>query len=110
MFKEIEHDGVTTDNEITIEPLDYNVFSAYILPIVKRQMEVSKSDRLMKQFIAQNLGRLARLAIRILEISIYYANKKRLEILNQKSQMASKRIDLAPQEIAQQEDEDSHIP
>ena len=37
MFKEIEHGGVTQDNEITIEPLDYKVFSAYILPIVKRQ-------------------------------------------------------------------------
>ena len=77
IFPELEN-GKT--DEITIEPLDYKVASSYIIYNIKYQLDSSK-DPLIRLVIAQNLGRLAQMAVRLLEISISSAARRRKEIL-----------------------------
>lgn len=78
LFHELEHD---VSEDLTIEPLDYKVASSYLIPIIKGQMESSKTDPLMKLAITQNLGRLTRLSVKFLEISISSAVRRRKELL-----------------------------
>jgi len=49
LFRELEH---SSTEEITIEALDFRVASSYIIPIIKRQMESSRNDQLMRLAIA----------------------------------------------------------
>lgn len=76
----------SSSDEITIEPLDYKVASSYIIPIIKRQIESSKNDSLMRLFIAQNLGKLTRLSVMFLEISISSATRRRQEIAESRNE------------------------
>lgn len=49
LFRELEH---SSTEEITIEALDFKVASAYIIPIIKKQMDSSKNDKIIKLAIA----------------------------------------------------------
>ncbi len=67
-----------------IEALDYKVASSYILPIVKRLMDSSKTDQLIRHAIALNVGRLARITARFLEVAISSCNRRREEALRRR--------------------------
>jgi hypothetical protein len=69
-------------DEITIEPLDYTVAGSYIIPLFKKQLDAFKGDSMVRLAIARNLGKLTRLAVRLLEISIGSATRRRKEIIN----------------------------
>lgn len=77
LFHELEHSNTA---ELTIEPLDYKVASSYLIPCIKNQLESNKNDQLIKLVIAQNLGRLTRLSVKFLEISITSAIRRCKEL------------------------------
>lgn len=78
LFYELEQ---ANEMEIYIEALDYKVASSYILPIIKRLMDSSKNDQLIRLAVAMNVGRLARITARFLEVAISSCNKRRKEAL-----------------------------
>ena len=78
LFFELEKASV---QEIFIDPLDYKVASSYILPIIKRLMDSSKNDQLVRLAIASNVGRLARITARFLEVAISSCSKRRKDAM-----------------------------
>lgn len=78
LFYELEQ---ANEMEIYIEALDYKVASSYILPIIKRLMDSSKNDQLVRLAVAMNVGRLARITARFLEVAISSCNRRRKEAL-----------------------------
>lgn len=73
LFHELEH---ANEQQITISALDFKVSTTYILPLVKRLMEL-KGHEIVKTAVALNLGRLARITTRFLEVSISSSKKRR---------------------------------
>ena len=62
--------GSPSDDDIQIEALDYKVFGNYIMPIIRRLMESSKGDLMIRHAIAKNLARMTRVGTRFLELAI----------------------------------------
>ena len=54
---------------IFIEPFDFKVFQNYILPIVKKLMDQSRGDPLIRHALALNLARLAHVGTRLIEVA-----------------------------------------
>ena len=78
LFYELEE---ANEKEIYIEALDYKVGSSYIMQIIKRLMDSSKNDQLIRLAVAMNVGRLARITARFLEVAISSCNRRRKEAL-----------------------------
>jgi hypothetical protein len=66
-------------DEIVVEPVDYVVFSAYILAEFREFKIYSKGDVSVEITFAKNLGKIARIGHRFLEISIASSLKRREE-------------------------------
>ena len=72
---------------IIIEPFDFKVFQNYILPIVKKQMDQSRGDPLLRYTLAKNLAKLARVGTRLIEVAQGSAIRLRQEIRDKREQM-----------------------
>ena len=54
---------------IIIELFDFKVFQNYILPIVKKLMDQSRGDPLIRHALARNLAKLAKVGTRLIEVA-----------------------------------------
>ena len=54
---------------IKIELFDFKVFQNYILPIVKKLMDQSRGDPLIRHALARNLAKLAKIGTRLMEVA-----------------------------------------
>jgi len=72
LFYELEN---ANEADIYIEALDYKVATSYIMPLITT-LTSSKNDNLVRLAIAMNVGRLARITARFLEVAISSFNKR----------------------------------
>jgi hypothetical protein len=89
LFKELQKPSADV---IDIDPLDYRVAQAYIMPLFKQQTDTFKPDQgnselALRLCTAQNLGKLARVSMRFLEISVGSATRRRQESLRRSSSL-----------------------
>lgn len=62
-------DLVERTDMIIVEPFDFKVFQNYILPIVKKLMDQSRGDPLIRYALARNISQLARVGTRLIELA-----------------------------------------
>ena len=62
-------DLISRTDMIIIEPFDFKVFQNYILPIVKKLMDQSRGDPMIRHALARNLAQLARVGTRLIEVA-----------------------------------------
>jgi hypothetical protein len=76
LFKELE--AFQTES-LEIEALDYKVFNSYIMPFIRRLIEASKGDIVVRHAIATNLSRMMKVGSIFIELAITSCNKRRLD-------------------------------
>jgi hypothetical protein len=62
-----------------IEPLDYKVFNSYIMPLIRRLIDASKGDIVVKYAIATNLSRMIKIGSIFIELSIASCYRRRID-------------------------------
>ena len=72
---------------IIIELFDFKVFQNYILPIVKKLMDQSRGDPLIRHALARNLAKLAKVGTRFIEVAQESAIELRRKIRDTREQM-----------------------
>ena len=69
MLLSLFDDLISRTDMIIIEPFDFKVFQNYILPIVKKLMDQSRGDPMIRHALARNLAQLARVGTRLIEVA-----------------------------------------
>ena len=62
-------DLVDRTDMIIVEPFDFKVIQNYILPIVKKLMDQSRGDPMIRHALARNISQLARVGTRLIEVA-----------------------------------------
>ena len=56
-------------DEILVEPFDFKVFQNYLMPIIKRLMDSSQGDSIVRYALAKKLAEIAKVGASLLEVA-----------------------------------------
>ena len=69
MLLSLFEDMLDSTDEIVVQPFDFKVFQNYVMPIVKKLMDASKGDPVIRHALAKNLAMVAKVGTRLLEVA-----------------------------------------
>ena len=84
-------DLIECTDEIIVQPFDFKVFQNYVMPIIKKLMDQSKGDPMIRHALARNLAMVAKVGTRLLEVAQGSSIKLRQDIRQRREEMRSVR-------------------
>ena len=73
-------DLIECTDEIIVQPFDFKVFQNYVMPIIKKLMDSSKGDPMIRHALAKKLAMVAKVGTRLLEVAQASSIKLRQDI------------------------------